>query len=376
MLCIKQETASSTLSDKIVPLKQVSVNAKIRSFAADVTITQIFQNNESVPVEAVYCFPIEENAAMYGFIARIDDEYEIVAQIKEKKVAQQEYIQSLAEGHGAYLLEQDEASNDIFIISVGALKPDSQCQITISYVSELDLLHISKKPTIRFVVPTTIAPRYSPSHKSIASPGGTGVKYLESVPYKIEFTCQVEKFDQHIVSISSPSHPTKIDCNNEDMFLVTLSQQDTALDRDIIIDIELSDIRSNTIAAIDNNAVMISFIPSEQDCRQDLNNVMNEFFLVIDCSGSMSGDDKIGLACRAMLLFLKSLPVNCRFNIIRFGSHFSALFTDQVTREYNKENMCQAEALIKNMAADLGGTELLMPLRWLKENKPLTNGVR
>ncbi|CAF5029096.1 unnamed protein product [Rotaria sp. Silwood1] len=125
----------------------------------------VFQNDESVPVEAVYCFPIEENAAIYGFVARIDDEREIVAEIKEKNAAQQEYTQALAQGYGAYLLEQDEASNDIFTISVGALKPGSQCHITISYVSELDLLHSSKKPTIRFVVPTTIAPRYSPSHK-------------------------------------------------------------------------------------------------------------------------------------------------------------------------------------------------------------------
>ncbi|CAF3678626.1 unnamed protein product [Rotaria sp. Silwood1] len=376
MLRIKQEIASSTASDKIVPLKQVSVDTKIRSFAADVIVTQVFQNDESVPVEAVYCFPIEENAAIYGFVARIDDEREIVAQIKEKKAAQQEYAQALAQGHGAYLLEQDEASNDIFIISVGALKPGSQCQVTISYVSELDLLHTIKKPTIRFVVPTTIAPRYSPSHKSIASPGETQVEYAESVPYTIEFMCQVEKRDQHIASVSSPSHPIKIDCNNEDMFLVTLSQQDAALDRDIIVDVELSDIRSNTIAAIDNSAVMVSFIPNEQDCRRDLNNAMNEFFFVLDCSCSMEGDDKIGLARKAMLLFLKSLPVNCRFNIIRFGSHFSALFTDQVTREYNKENMSQADTLIKDTKADLGGTELLMPLQWLKENKPLTSGVR
>ncbi|CAF4432079.1 unnamed protein product [Rotaria sp. Silwood2] len=264
MLRIKQEVASSAASDKLVPLKQVRVDTKIHSFAADVTITQVFQNDESVPVEAVYCFPVEENAAIYGFVARIDDEREIVAQIKEKKAAQQEYTQALAQGHGAYLLEQDEASNDIFIISVGA--------------------------------------------------------------------------------------------------------------RDIIVDVELSDVRRNTIAAIDNGAVMISFIPTEQDCRQDSNNATNEFFFVIDCSGSMAGDDKIGLARKAMLLFLKSLPVNCRFNIIRFGSSFSALFTDQVTREYNKTNMCQAEAMIKDMTADLGGTELLKPLHWLKENKPSASG--
>jgi hypothetical protein len=140
--------------------------------------------------------------------------------------------------------------------------------------------------------------------------------------------------------------------------------------RDIIIDVELCEVRRNTIAAIDNNAVMISFIPTEQDCQRSSDNVTNEFLFVIDCSGSMGSEDKIGLARKAMLLFLKSLPVNCRFNIIRFGSRFVALFNDQVTRAYNEANMREAEAMIKKMNADLGGTELLAPLDWLKKEKP------
>lgn len=54
MLRIKEETTSSSSSIRTVPLKQVQVNAKIRSFAADVTIAQVFRNDEAVPVEAVY----------------------------------------------------------------------------------------------------------------------------------------------------------------------------------------------------------------------------------------------------------------------------------------------------------------------------------
>ena len=146
--------------------------------------------------------------------------------------------------------------------------------------------------------------------------------------------------------------------------------------RDIIVDVELSEVRKNTIAAIDNGAVMISFIPTEQDCEQNSDKVTNEYLFVIDCSGSMAGESRIGLARKAMLLFLKSLPTNCRFNIIRFGSRFEALFNDQVVREYNEKNMREAEGLIKNMGADLGGTELLTPLLWLKERKPSENGVR
>jgi hypothetical protein len=146
--------------------------------------------------------------------------------------------------------------------------------------------------------------------------------------------------------------------------------------RDIIIDVELSQIRTNTIAAIEKGAIMVSFMPNEQDCRQNSGNATAEFLFVIDCSGSMRDDDKIGLARKAMLLFLKSLPVDCHFNIIRFGSSFSSLFSDQVTREYNEDSMRQAESLIKSMGADLGGTELLEPLRWLKKNQPPSGCVR
>ncbi|CAF4414210.1 unnamed protein product, partial [Rotaria magnacalcarata] len=103
-----------------VSLKHVTVEATIRSFAADVIIKQVFRNDEATPIEAVYCFPIEEQAAVYAFVAHIDDR-EITANLKEKQEAQQEYSDALRQGQGAYLLEQNEKSQDNFIINVGGL---------------------------------------------------------------------------------------------------------------------------------------------------------------------------------------------------------------------------------------------------------------
>lgn len=121
---------------------------------------------------------------------------------------------------------------------------------------------------------------------------------------------------------------------------------------------------------------MVSFIPNEQDFQQNSNYTKDEFLFVIDCSGSMESEDKIGLARKAMLLFLKSLPINSRFNIIRFGSRFEALFKDQIVKDYNETTMSQAEKLIKNMTADLCGTELYEPLKWLKDSKPQSSCLR
>ncbi|CAF3589769.1 unnamed protein product [Adineta steineri] len=308
---------------QLIPLKRVNIAATIRSFAADVTI--------------------------YSFIARIDDR-EITAQLKEKKTAHKEYNEALQAGHGAYLLEQDENSQDNFVINVGALPPSKECEIVISYVTELNLVENGTK--IRFVIPTTIAPRYNPGIGGISSPASTTSKYVQSAPYTIDFCCQVEKVG--IASVSSVSHPIRMDLN-----------------------MELIENRSNTILAVETNAVMASFTPSEEDCQRVMNNtdLTNEFIFVVDCSGSMDDENKIELARQAMLLFLKSLPVNCYFNIIRFGSDHQGLFSE-ITAIYNEANAQKAERLTKTMRADFGGTELLSPLQWLDKNPPIQGRAR
>jgi len=178
---------------------------------------------------------------------------------------------------------------------------------------------------IRFVVPTTIAPRYNPSVGSISAPAGTEAQYVQSVSYTIDFRCQIDKLNEQIKGVSSSSHPIKIQFN-ENAYEITFAQDNTFMDRDIIVDIELST-RTNTILAIEKNnqnqlALMVSFTPTSDDCRkvlntmEKINHVNNEFIFIIDCSGSMQDENKIDLARQAMILFLKSLPVNCQFNII------------------------------------------------------------
>ncbi|CAF3327511.1 unnamed protein product [Rotaria socialis] len=353
---------------QFVPLKSINIHGKVRLFAADVTITQVFRNDEPTSIEAVYCFPIEEQAAIYGFVAQID-ERNIVAELKEKKEAQQAYTQALQQGHGAYLMEQDEKSQDNFIINVGALPPSKECTITISYVTELELVQGS---IIRFVVPTTIAPRYNPDKHGIASPAGTTTKYVQTSPYTIEFCCQVENLGgSQIARINSSSHPIEIDLAQRDSYTVKLAQNNTHLDRDILISIELAEKHDNLIATIEPGAVMATFMPTEDDCQRvtKCGHQTNEFIFVVDCSGSMRDESKIELARQAILLFLKSLPMDCHFNIIRFGSSYAALFND-ISVIYNEENARKAEALVKTMQADLGGTELLEPLKWLEKYSP------
>jgi len=341
MLLIKSNSSSQI--GQYVPLKSILINSKIRLFGADVIITQIYRNDEKQPIEAVYSFPIEENAAIYSFIAKIDDR-EICAQLKEKQQVQEDYTQALEQGHGAYLMEQNEKSQDIFIINIGSLLPGKTCQIEIKYVSELTLTNGNK---ICFVVPTTIAPRYDPSIGNIQSKS----KYVQSVPYTIDFRCQIDRLNhQQIANVSSSSHPINIQLK-QNYYEINFIQKHTCLDRDIILDIHLLN-QQNTILAIEKYnqnhlAIMTSFILTKDNCQKVLNKNNNEFIFIVDCSGSMNEENKINLARQAMILFLKSLSMNCQFNIVRFGSKYQTLFR-QITEQYNEINVKHAQQIVRD----------------------------
>ncbi|MED6288396.1 hypothetical protein CHARACLAT_026089, partial [Characodon lateralis] len=62
-----------------------------------------------------------------------------------------------------------------------------------------------------------------------------------------------------------------------------------------------------------------------------------------------------------LLLLLKSLPVGCYFDIYSFGSGFEHIFSQSV--KYNQKTMENALKKVEKMEANLGGTEILEPLK-------------
>ena len=60
-----------------------------------VTITQIYKNEESVAIEAIYKFPIQEAAAICGFEAEIDGNRTVKGIAKEAQQAAKEYDEAI-----------------------------------------------------------------------------------------------------------------------------------------------------------------------------------------------------------------------------------------------------------------------------------------
>ena len=78
--------------------------------------------------------------------------------------AKQTYDAAVESGYTAMLLEEDDASGDIFHCLVGNLPPATEAAIKFAYVIELRL---SPEGAVMFVLPTQLNPRYNPSQSGV-----------------------------------------------------------------------------------------------------------------------------------------------------------------------------------------------------------------
>jgi Ca-activated chloride channel family protein len=137
------------------PLKHTDVRAGISGFLARVTVTQIFSNSATQNIEAVYTFPLPQDAAVDDMTIQIGDRT-VRGLIKRREEARAIYEHAKNTGHVAALLDQERPN--IFTQSVANILPGEQVTVTISYVQTLRY----EEGSYEFVFPMVVGPRYIP----------------------------------------------------------------------------------------------------------------------------------------------------------------------------------------------------------------------
>src|SRR5437868_2177187 len=67
-------------------------------------------------------------------------------------------------------------------------------------------------------------------------------------------------------------------------------------------------------------------------------------------------------AAQALELLLRSLPEDCYFNVISFGSRHDSLFPK--SQIYSEDSLSKALSLAQTMTSNYGGTEIYSALKW------------
>ena len=311
---------------------------KVVNFTAEVKVSQKFVNCEENPIECVYFFPVEEEAAVTDFTAQLEGRT-IKTVIKEKHEARDDYRSAMENHQTAVLLE--ETKPDIFEIRVGQLAPGAECLVSLTYLMELPVEERKTKLTI----PTTVAPRYVPARDDSAeSKKIASIQHDFNSPVKMSLNLEVVMTTE-ILSITSPSHQIQVTdrMKNQGYHVHTVKLETTtaALDRDLVVFVDSEEPCQPKVMIEKNEensyVAMLTLVPDFKLRDQPI-----EAVFLVDCSGSMAGQS-MNLAREALLVFLHSIPVNSFFNVILFGSRFESVFPS--SQSYDDDNLRCAKLL-------------------------------
>ena len=344
-----------------VPLLGVRITGHLQGRAAELKVAQRYRNTEQKPIEAVYLFPLPEDAAVCGLEVRTGDRV-LRGDIEEREKAFELYDEAMSEGHGAVLLDQERPN--VFQMSVGNLLPGQEAVVEVRMVYRAAV----EAKGVRLMIPAAVSPRYVPksfSDEQRREFERTAPDYALAVPYGMTVEVEAEMASD-IRVVESPSHTVRSEMNGH-RARVTLSREEAAMDKNFVLTVGTE--KPHEAQALfsrfnDREHILLELYP---DLPSPAEAGPREVWFLIDCSGSMDGDS-IAQARRAVELCLRTLRDGDRFQIVRFGSSYEFLFRQP--RKYSQKTLDEAVQKVRAMEADLGGTEILSPVKAIADKSP------
>ena len=355
----------------LCPLKHTEVKAEISGFISRVIVTQHFENPYKEKIEAVYAFPLPQNAAVDD-MTMIVGERTVRGKILAREEARAVYEAAKERGQVAGLLDQERPN--IFTQSVANIMPGAQVKITISYVETLSYVN----GAYEFVFPMVVGPRYVPGTATQTPRQGNGfAPDTNRVPDASRITPPTlppGMRSGHDISLDvtldagllidgldSKSHDLAIQRPDPRSARLHLKEKTTIPNKDFILryDVATQAIQDAVLTHRSEKGGFFTMVlqPPERVAAADV--TPKELVFVLDTSGSMNGFP-IEKAKETMNLALDSLYPNDTFNLITFAGDTHVLFPEPVPA--TRENLRKAQAFLSSRSGS-GGTEMMKAIK-------------
>ncbi|MBI3679277.1 MAG: VWA domain-containing protein [Acidobacteria bacterium] len=352
------------------PLKRTEVKAEITGFLSRVTLTQHFENPLEEKIEAVYTFPLPQNAAVDDMTMLVGDRT-VKGRIKPREEARAIYDAARNAGKTASLLEQDRPN--IFTQSVANIRPGEKVKITISYIETLKY----EAGTYEFAFPMVVGPRYIPGKQAIGRQGGGWSPDTNRVPDGSRITPQVTPPGTRAghditveVSLDAGVPIDLLACTSHEVLterpdprraVIKLKDQATIPNKDFILkyDVAGRKIEDAVLAHRGSRGGFFTLMlqPPERVTPGEV--TPKELVFVLDTSGSMYGFP-LEKSKEVMRTALANLNPQDTFNIITFAGDTHILFPQPVPAA--AENVEKARQFIEGRRGG-GGTEMMKAIR-------------
>ncbi|MEG4232559.1 VIT domain-containing protein [Microcoleus sp. Pol11C3] len=352
----------NTAREQVFPLKQTEVKAKIAGNISRVEVVQKFENPFPESIEAVYVFPLPDEAAVDDMEIKIGDRT-IKADIKLREEALEIYQKARQQGRTAGLLEQER--DNIFTQSLANIKPGEKIEVTIRYTESLKFAG----GDYEFVFPMVVGPRYIsgntiPPNPPLARGGYSsgadrinppvlppGTRSGHNIAVSVEIDAGVA-----IGDVRSTSHQITTD-RSGNIVQVQLANSDTIPNKDLILRYRVAgeNTRATILTQSDKRGGHFAtyLIPALNYKTNEI--VPKDVVFLMDTSGSQQGEP-LAKSKELMRRFIQGLNPNDTFTIIDFANTAQALSTTPLAN--TAANRQSAINYIEKLQAN-GGSELL-----------------
>jgi Ca-activated chloride channel family protein len=321
-------------------IKSVAVDINIQDQIAVTHVDQIFVNELNTSVEAIYIFPLPENAMMTELVYWVNGE-KFIANIRERQAAINDYNRKLSQWLDPALLEY--LGDNLFRLSIVPINANTEVRTEITYVEALnyDLAKVSYK----FLLNTL---DLSP-------------KPLETVTVSLDAETQTS-----FKSFSSPTHEnssaTQISAVSDSHYRLQFGDENFYPDTDLIVkfetvreyvDMRILTYTPSTEDSFGTDSYYTLWI-TPPDSLEDEEIIPKSLIFTVDVSSSMEGE-RIAQVKEALQEFLNLLNPIDRFNIVTFGTFIETFEDDLVPA--TEENISKAGEFVSGLYA-LGLTNI------------------
>jgi len=344
------------------PTVSTDIAIQVRGVVARGVVRQTFENRTDHCVEAVYVFPLADNATVDAMRMKIGVRT-IEGEIKERAEAAQVYEQARSAGQSASLLEQHRPN--LFTVSVASLPSGETAQIEIEY--QQIVTYDDGRFSLR--VPLAIGPRYTPAN-STATATVPQTRYehgRKPVTLSIDLDSGIE-----LDAVTSATHA--IETTTMSATRVVAKPRAIFADRDFELawtprlGTAVHSAEFTETIGGDRYSLVMMFPPDVS--RNPSVVIPREAIYIIDTSGSMGGPS-IEQAKKALASALARLRTSDRFNVIEFNSTARAIFT--TSRTATRDAVDEAIQWVSALEAN-NGTEMLSALQLALDDHPIVHG--
>ena len=371
-----KDNTYSTILDLIDP-NIVYIDTELNEFYAKTNVTQYYVNKTKKTIELVVKFPQNPKVQFSKFDLELNGK-KVTSKILEKEKAKEKYNDAIASGNVGII----SSIEDKFIkVNIGNIAPFGVVKLTtefIQFITSEDMSYcfetMKNYPVINdryFNLKDVKAKIILKCHSRITRLITFGLNNENIVEQfnKLYNECEISFAINGKKKYQNKNF--KILFRTEAMNDLNFISQYDPIKKETSCILSMiyckEDIKIPLSEYPDINK-RLNYIETYQ--KNIINNDPSLFIFIIDQSGSMHGEP-IELVKETLIFFMQSLPKNSYFQLIGFGS--SVKFINENPVEYTEDNVKKTIKKIKALDANLGGTELILPLREIYKEENYNN---